>query len=96
MADRKEAVRQSFFLKEAQGIVVVLEKALDDVSVEVRITAIKVAVNMGEVGLDVLNKAFEDSSPEVQRELMKSVALMSDRFVNALTAQGLKITPKKN
>ena len=95
VADRKEAVRQSLFLTKERGIVV-LEKALDDASIEVRMATIEVAVSMGEIALNVLNKAFADSSPEVQKELMQSIVLMSDRLIAVLTTQGLQITLKSN
>ena len=94
VAEREAAVQQAFFLKEARGIVV-LERALDDASVEVRKAAIEVAGNMGEVALNVLNKALSDSSPEVQKELMRLMAIMSDRLIERLVAQeGLQITLK--
>ena len=94
VAERKAAVQQASFLKEAQGVIV-LERALDDTSVEIRKAAVKVAVNMGEVALNVLNKALSDSSPEVQKELMRLIAFTSNRLIERLVAQeGLQITFK--
>ena len=93
IAERKAAVQQTSFLKEARGVIV-LERALDDPSVQVRKVVIKVAVDMGEIALNVLNKALLDSSPAVQKELMRAIALMSDKLIKELKEQGLQITLK--
>ena len=93
VADRKKAVQQSILLTGARGVTV-LEKALDDVSVEVRTTAVQVAINMGEVALSVLSKAIVDSSPEVRQELIRSAKLMSDRLIIILKENGLQVTFK--
>ncbi len=80
---RKEAVQKSLFLNKYQTLII-LERALDDPSPEVRKIVVQVAVSIGEEALNIMNRAFENSSPEVQQELVRSATIISTRLLTIL------------